>query len=417
MARMHALGALTGRRRRRVGLRALVQVIMFGPVLLGLAACTLIGNRMTTATALKINAPVPSGSGLYSLRYDLENGVSHYTVVRDDAATGTPQWQQTVPGGVTKLTVSDGTIYVNTGLNALALRGGDGTELWNTSLSDSLQPQFNDNAQMRQQPVVADGHVYLAETPVRFMQGQVEALRASDGEHLWSHTFDDILDVTAGDGLVFVTSGGNGISALHAADGSLAWQAQYTGPVQLLGGLVYVNLAPAPLVALDEHTGALVWTLPCWQQSAIVPSALGTRIYIGCLEPHNSVVTFAGIFAFDTQQHQVLWKYQASNFGTPVAVANLVVIPNGTALDAVGASDGKLVWHQQSEEPNAGPVALARIGDTLYVRVRLIYPHVYIFGCGTNCKQSYSLSALRASDGVAYWRHYEPSGNLQLIAA
>ena len=112
------------------------------------------------------------------------------------------------------------------------------------------------------------------------------ALQARDGARLWNRAVDGVQ--AAGDGFVIVTSGGNELLALHAADDTPAWQAQYQGgAVQLLGGLVYVDESPDPLIALDEYTGALVWTLPRWKQTAIAASASGAQIYVDCLEPRN----------------------------------------------------------------------------------------------------------------------------------
>lgn len=424
MARTHAPGATHRWPSRRAGLRALAIEITCGFVLLVLAACTLFGSGLTTVSVLNTDAPVPSGSGLYSLRFAQENSGSYSTIVRDDAVTGEPQWQQDFPGSSPTIAVSGGVLYVVNGLDVLALRGSDGTRIWDTTLSASGQTQANSIGPVGGQPVVADNHVYLSmeDSPGNLQHVQIVALRASDGAHLWSRAFDGVQGIAAGDGLVVVSTGGNGVIALHAADGSVAWQAQsqaqYVGRAQVLGGLVYVDEEPGPLVALDERTGALVWTLPCWEQTGIAPSASGAQIYIGCLEPHNALATAGGIFAFDTQQRQLLWKRLGADFiTTPIAVGNLVFIPNGTALDAVRASDGKRVWSRQAEEPNAGPVALARIGDTLYVRMSVKYPHIYIFGCGTTCKQSYSLSALRPSDGAPYWRRYEPNGTMWRLAA
>ncbi len=425
MARIHTQGATNRQRGRRDSLRALALVIMSAFLPLGLVSCALIGSGSATAPLLNINAPVPSGSGLYSVQSAQDCSGCHYTIVRTDAATGKPQWRQTLSGYVPQITVSDGVIYTASGLEALALRGSDGVTIWNTALNDSSQTQSNSIGPVERQLVVADGHVYIliGGGPSSPQQGQVVALRASDGARLWRHAFDGAESVAAGDGLVVVSTPGNGIVALHAADGSQAWQAPDNNTdikvAQLLGGLVYVDEGPAPLIALDEHTGALVWTLPCWNETGIASSASGARIYIGCLEPHNPDATGEGVFAFDTQQRQLLWKYHAFNLHiTPVVDSNLVFISTGTALDAVRASDGKRVWRQQAEEPNAGPVALARIGDTLYVRVSLIYPTVHIWPCDTSCsKRSYSLSALRPSDGAAYWRDYDPNGTLWLIAA
>jgi outer membrane protein assembly factor BamB len=419
MTRVHALGLTYRRRSRREGPRALGIVSMFTFLLVGLAACTLFGAGTTTTQVLNIDAPVPGGSGLYYQQFATDNsGGTHFSIVRADAVTGNPQWQQALPGDTPKIAIGDGNVYVLNGLEVMALRGNDGAHIWSTTLHAAVSTQSTNSMPMASGAVVAEGHVYisvLTDYPETF-GGQVVALRASDGVQVWSHSFDDIGSLAAGDGFVFMGTGESGTFALHAADGSLAWQAQQLGEVQLVGGLVYIDNAPSPLVALDEHTGELVWTLPCWKQTPIVSDPSGARIYLGCLAPHDATFADGGIFAFDTQQRQLIWKYpQVSDFNTaPVADSDMVFIAEGTALDALRASDGKQVWSQQAEESNAGPVGLVLIGDTLYVRVSIIYPHVIIYDC---CKRSYSLSALRTSDGAAFWRHYEPSQDLGLLVA
>jgi outer membrane protein assembly factor BamB len=401
--------------RRHRGIRAvgIGTLALLVTLTVGLVAYLARGGTSPSGNVLGTAAPVPTGSGLYSAAYGQVGG-GEVPIERLDARTGTRQWQITVPTGrplaQPLVAAGDGVLYAATGWDIWALNGSDGTQLWHTTLglpgmgTPGAAPGLGVNAQ----PISGDGNIYLS-LAGGYQSGQLVALRASDGKQLWNRAFDAAPSVAAGDGLV-VASVDDVISALHATDGSPAWQAPYKGGVQLLGGLIYVDESPAPLLALDEHTGALVWTLPCWKESAIVPSASGVQIFIGCLEPHSPEATGEGIFAFDTQQRQLLWKYHAFdvNIAAPVVASDLVIIPHGTTLDAVRASDGKRVWTQEAELPNAGPVALAAIGDTVYVRVRMIYPHVIIYGCGTNCKQSYSLSALRASDGAIYWRHYEP---------
>src|SRR5690348_10646998 len=99
MARIPALGATNRRHSRRDGLRALVIVTMCGCLLFGLAACTLVGKSAPTgAPMLNSDAPVPSGSGLYSLQLATDNRVGQFTLVRFDALTGKPLWRQAIPG-------------------------------------------------------------------------------------------------------------------------------------------------------------------------------------------------------------------------------------------------------------------------------------------------------------------------------
>lgn len=418
MIRVHALGMTYRRRRRRDGPRALGIVSMFAFLLVGLTACPLFVTVTTTTQVLNRDAPVPGGSGFYYQQFATDNsGGAHYSIVRADAVTGNPKWRQALQGHPPKIAIGGGNVYVLNGLEVMALRGNDGAHIWSTMLNAAVPTQSTNSTPMASSAVVAEGHVYISvlnDYPETF-GGQVVALRASDGMQIWTHSFDDIGSLAAGDGFVFMGAGESGTFALHAADGSLAWQAQQSGDVQLVGGLVYIEYDPSPLVALDERTGELVWTLPCWKQTPIVSDPSGARIYLGCLAPHDATFANGGVFAFDTQQRQLVWKHpQVSAFNPPVADSDMVFISEGTALDALRASDGKQVWSQQAEESNAGPVGLVLIGDTLYVRVSMIYPHVIISDC---CKRSYSLSALRTSDGIAFWRHYEPSQDLGLLGA
>jgi outer membrane protein assembly factor BamB len=358
-------------------------------------------------------APVPADSGLY-FTHDHYGSGSRITLVRASARTGAVEWAHATSPLGGKITASGGIIYGANSWEAWALRGSDGKELWHTPFVIPRKADETPQYLYAQRPVIGDGEVYLSFMNNDNLRGAIIALRASDGKLLWSRAFDDYYSrvdtqpLAAGDGLVIVPSDSQGISAFHALDGSLAWHTKYTGYyVFLLGGVVYVNRqGDPPTVALDAHTGAFLWSLPCWQEDMIAFSGSGTRLYVTGLPLRGSGPV--AVYAFDTQQRRLLWTYDAVNPNSaPIATPDLVFIAHGTVLDAVRASDGTRAWRQEAELSNAGPTDLALLDNTVYVRVRPIYPHVIIWGCGAYCQKSYSLSALRATDGVVYWRQYE----------
>lgn len=408
-------------RSKRRGGRTLALGAAFVALLIGTVALVAVVGPLAqtqtqtqTSTAPHLVAPVPAERGLY---FGYDQGAA-FDLVRVSARMGTVEWNHTTPLGAPAVaTTSDGVVYgIDRQLRVWALRGSDGGELWHTQLvlpagavpTPDLAPLT---------PVIGDGEVYLTVSNLNNYRGALYALRTRDGKALWRHTLVNYYTtvrtepLAAGDGLVIVPSLDTGISAFHALDGTLAWQSKYPGYyVKLFGDAVYVAYRPSDLiVALDARSGAYLWTLPCWQEDRVAFSGVGTQLYITGLPPEGAGPV--SVYAFDTQQRRLLWKYAGTNPGAPpIATSDLVFIASGTRLDAVHARDGTQAWRQEAEEPNAGPTGLILIEDTLYVRVQLIYPHVYIFGCGHDCPKSYSLSAMRASDGALYWRQYELPG-------
>ncbi len=120
---------------------------------------------------------------------------------------------------------------------------------------------------VRQTPVVADGHVYVAA-----LEGGVRALDLQSGKELWKYVPEKEKKKAplrlsggpgAGEGLVVVGSLGGDVIALDAASGSKKWQARINAEIitapAVSQGMVFVRSNDGRITALDAATGERRW--------------------------------------------------------------------------------------------------------------------------------------------------------------
>ena len=202
------------------------------------------------------------------------------------SANGAPLWRLDVPGGIAQWAgVSNGVLYVVvSGLDPSSPLGGDLTAIdvrdghvrWQVPLQSPLIPTSD--------PIESGGVLYFSEQYCdcrALIPSTMLAVRASDGRVLWQMTAPDGA-VTTG---VVVTGGmvsysytlahgpGGGIVALHASDGSPAWQVSWSSVAPdgfAGGGGVLYAIAEASsgassglaVASFDAQTGALLFDRP-----------------------------------------------------------------------------------------------------------------------------------------------------------
>jgi outer membrane protein assembly factor BamB len=113
------------------------------------------------------------------------------------------------------------------------------------------------------------------------------ALDQSNGKVQWSkslvNTASDVFAVASG--RVFISlHNGNGLYAFDAATGKQLWvqTSNIGGGISVANGVVYTDANPA-IVALDEKTGAVVWTSSQGNGSTpATPVLVNGTIYAGC---------------------------------------------------------------------------------------------------------------------------------------
>ena len=278
-----------------------------------------------------------------------------------------PIWQKTVASmDIGTPIVSATTVYA-LGWNGdlEALRRSDGTTLWTTSLGGTELAQFA--------PVLYDNVVIV---PIEGAgKGWMLGLNAKTGATIWKRALVDnpFAEPTIyGDNVYFAT--GNYLYDLNAATGAVRWRTLLTpdptayypgiyGPVAVSGGGQFVVAASLDgwLYELNATTGALVWKI----QAGLGIYRGGPAIYNGIIyvpegrtQDENSGFDLVAVQVSD---HHVLWRVYGGEVirMTPGAGAGSVFVGGRDGLRAFDATTGALKWSAQTSGWDWGSPVLA----------------------------------------------------------
>jgi len=275
-----------------------------------------------------------------------------------------------------------------------ALRASDGSLLWRFQ-TDGVVSTENEHALL-----VVDSVVYIttnrllnAATPNVTAVSSVYALRAMDGTLLWHYQVKNGLQPLAvTGGMVYITA--NGLFALRASDGVVLWHRQIDAPVTNLiadHGILYISTglgSPGSVFALHANDGSLAWQVRMGQQGFDKISLADGIIYVGgAKSAGTSWIPSITLYALRASDGRLLWHTQ-SNLLFFTGVSNGIIYLNtiGTAsitIFALRARDGTPLWHRQ--DPRA--YRLSAQGEVLYAFVPTQGP----------------VSAIRAGDGTPLW--------------
>jgi outer membrane protein assembly factor BamB len=186
------------------------------------------------------------------------------SVVALDAATGQKLWEYTAPpGGVgfdpsgVRFAVADGTVYLATNGAMIALDATIGRERWRlvSDLTEGYQSYAGIDV------IAGPGVAYFAHGPTLF------SLDPATGDRRWTHVVDgNFASSPEIDGDHVLISNGNGVDALRADTGKLAWRHEPdSGNATELGvahGIAFLTVNVGDVVALDAPTGAVRWRAP-----------------------------------------------------------------------------------------------------------------------------------------------------------
>lgn len=225
-------------------------------------------------------------------------------------------WQVAVPGGVDHGPVADGTrvFYVSVG-SLHAVNAADGKVLWTTAGREGTLAASPGLLALRE----ADGTVWGIEPGSGSARWKVESGIAG--------TLPPVVD---GDRVLVA---GDGIAALDAASGRVAWGAPGEPKVTALpvvaGSLVIVGEADGTVRARDAATGASRWTHASGGEvlAPALPDGEG-RLILG--------TTAHGIIALDAEDGKRQWRWKV---GADVTTAGVVIERN-----AVVATQEAVLW-------------------------------------------------------------------------
>jgi len=170
-----------------------------------------------------------------------------------DAATGEQLWCDDESGSITSApAVTDDTVYITNGGDAIAIDQFTGTRRWTFTPAD-FSP-------LTETPAIANGVVYVTGGSAVF------ALDQATGHRIWRHNLEPQANISApsiANGIVYV--GGLALYALNAADGHVVWTNRSAGvnvsTPAIAEGRVFVNAEDPQfgLWAFDAQNGAFLW--------------------------------------------------------------------------------------------------------------------------------------------------------------
>jgi outer membrane protein assembly factor BamB len=186
-----------------------------------------------------------------------------------------------------------------------------------------------------------------------------------------SKTRQVMAPVVADNGRIFVMDGEATVTAVDSSSGSVAWKVSvkpdeqefrrsmfsfglggsstgggFGGGVAVGGGKVFVSSGYRTVTAVDQTTGAVLWTTPVDVPIHGAPTVSGTRVYV--VDVENQV------FAFDVNTGQQVWAYRGipepariMRASSPAVTGETVIVPFSSGeLVALRAATGQALWQQ-----------------------------------------------------------------------
>jgi outer membrane protein assembly factor BamB len=322
-----------------------------------------------TKSGQQVNVPAPLPPSVHLV---INNG---YDLKGLQASDGSQRWSSYGDGllGPSSVGLTDSSMIYRIGhdrsnslLSSLvALRATDGQLAWHTDFplaqagrdcSGAFSPSYF-------KLLAAEGYVYVYDC-----QGDtLYAFQSSDGKQIWhlsgehldssnasppcslpSLLCSSLLSFASGAGFIFTLSRNGDISALQAANGTLAWHSNIKigvgeNSLTLAGNTLYVEAGNMGVFALRAQDGKVLWQ---FAQDVLAPhdlSATNSRVYV-YLEATNHV------YALDSRTGTTLWQQSVP---PPLGIANLFATDNalyliaGYTLSTFSATDGSLLWQYQ----------------------------------------------------------------------
>ncbi|HEY7346889.1 MAG TPA: PQQ-binding-like beta-propeller repeat protein [Ktedonobacterales bacterium] len=379
-----------------------------------------------TPSALPSGIPSPSGTPspvgripgvLYAITNE-SGDVSRVLALR--RGDGKVLWRSKQSGAFSNLVSDQGRVYVLLGdsesVSVLALSASDGSVLWQS------QPQ---KVEFEPTLTAANGVVYFENSvyhkgdqgdPVITVAPAITAFRGSDGHTLWRYAApDQMMSPPAVFGSSMYVGVGAGVVALRVSDGTQRWRAPlgleglpYLEGLGVDGSGVYAFvderiLAPSRddiiphLFALRASDGGPLWRFDPTQDAVSAPVVAGGVVYLGtggyC--DSSGLTCIDVLYALRAKDGKQLWRYETPSFTPIIAPWSLAgpLLANGVLyfvsgdglLNALRASDQKLLWHQRLDNPGLTPI-LALTDQAIFVQTDA------------------SVLALWTSDGSVIWQ-------------
>ncbi|MFU8797619.1 MAG: outer membrane protein assembly factor BamB, partial [Gammaproteobacteria bacterium] len=219
--------------------------------------------------------------------------------------------------------------------------------------------------------------------------GQVWALNTQNGQTIWRGRVQNQVLATPtilSEAVLIKTIDGQ-VCSLDIKTGKPNWCHDHGAPTMILrgssspqyaDGLVIAGFADGKLIALNAHTGKLVWerTIAVPKTTSIVDQLVD--IDVDPRISHNIiyVATYQGnIAAVALRTGQIIWEHPISSYSGLVLGDRLLFVSDAqSTVFAFNRTDGDVIWQQKALANRfiTGPVLL---NDTIVVGDKLGYLH------------------------------------------
>ncbi|WP_205628377.1 PQQ-binding-like beta-propeller repeat protein [Haloprofundus marisrubri] len=296
--------------------------------------------------------PAGSASVADGTLFTLSGDSEHTSLARSDPATAATRTRTRLVqyGTNSPPTVVGDRVYVTSFIEVFCLAADRDELLWRGPEMDGIQGV----------PTVSDGTVYVNTGGFRSVSPHLRAFDAETGEQQWRYDTDSESKSTpaVADDRVFVNSR-DGLHAVDATDGSTLFTvgdaADEWGTPAVGGDTVYAMAyrdGADELLAIDAADGSVRWRKSAGAMRSVPPVVTPNAVYVG---------TDAGVVAVDPTDGRETLTLGGS--GEPVARVGdvLYTVQRGTisALDAAG--EGEL-WSYETEDVQVHDT----VGQTIY---------------------------------------------------
>jgi outer membrane protein assembly factor BamB len=164
--------------------------------------------------------------------------------------------------------------------DVVALRASDGQPIWSESLARTRTASSLAAMSDAGRPAVAGGVVYAVGHA-----GRMIATGAKSGERLWSLTVASIQQPWVAGDTIYVADTSAQVMAVTRTDGKIQWatklpgNATWSGPV-LAGGRLWLTSSKGQLASVEATTGKVASTQDLGNPIYIAPIVAGGRMYV-----------------------------------------------------------------------------------------------------------------------------------------
>ena len=284
-------------------------------------------------------------------------------------------------------------------------------------------------------PAVVNGVVYVGgyvDRPGR--HGRMVALKASDGELMWSTEFahEIVSSPVVMEGRILYVGCQNSLVALDCHSGRRIWE--FTTPGEIVcgpgawRGIVFFGGSDGRLYGIHPQSGQQIWAFRSRGEIFSSPAYWNGTIYVGSAD-HR-------LYAVNAATGRVVWEYVTAGEipGAPAYADERVFVGSADhRIHCVDAPTGQKLWEYQTEdEVHSSP---AVCNDTLYIGSRDHYVYALearsggfkwrfatgdwvhssplvsggLVYCGSHDGKLY---AIESESGVMVW-DYETAGEIQ----